>query len=111
MGRIMVMPSLAESLPYVMLEAAAAAMPIIATRVGGIADVFGPQSDRLLPPGDATALAAAIGAALADPAEIERAASVIQARVRSHFTIDAMVDGGLAAYREALATQKTQQFA
>ena len=111
MGRIMVMPSRAESLPYVMLEAAAAAMPIIATRVGGIADVFGPQSDRLLPPGDATALAEAIGAALADPAEIKRAAAIIQARVRSHFTIDAMVAGGLAAYREALATRKAQQFA
>jgi len=116
MGRIMVMPSRAESLPYVILEAAAAAMPIIATHVGGIADVFGPQSDRLLPPGNAIALAEAIGTALADPIEIKRAAAIIQARVRRHFTIDAMVGGGLAAYREALAkkalaTQKAQQFA
>jgi glycosyltransferase involved in cell wall biosynthesis len=111
MGRIMVMPSRAESLPYVILEAAAAGMPIIATRVGGIPEIFGSQSSRLLPPGNAAALAAAIGVALTDPAELERAAAIIRARVRSQFTIDAMVDGGLAGYREALAKQQAQQFA
>jgi glycosyltransferase involved in cell wall biosynthesis len=111
MGRIMVMSSRAESLPYVILEAAAAGMPIIATRVGGIADVFGPQSSRLVPPGDAAALAEAIGAALADPAEFRRAADLVQERVRRHFSIDAMVDDGLIAYRQALAKQQAQQFA
>jgi glycosyltransferase involved in cell wall biosynthesis len=108
MGRIMVMPSRAESLPYVVLEAAAAGMPIIATRVGGIPDIFGSQSSRLVPPDNAAALAAAIGVALAQPAELKRAAAIVQARVRSHFTVDAMVDGGLAAYREALAKQQAQ---
>jgi glycosyltransferase involved in cell wall biosynthesis len=110
-GRIMVMPSRAESLPYVILEAAAAGMPVIATCVGGLPDVFGPQSSRLVPPGNAAALAEAIGAALADPVELRRAAAIIQARVRSDFTIDAMVNGGLAAYREALTKQQAQQFA
>ena len=111
MGRIMVMPSRAESLPYVILEAAAAGMPIIATRIGGIPEIFGPQSSRLVAPDNAAALAAAIGIALTDPAELKRGAAIIQARVRSHFTIDAMVDGGLAAYREALARQQAQQSA
>ena len=111
MGRIMVMPSRAESLPYVILEAAAAGMPIIATRVGGISDIFGSQSSRLVPPENAAALAAAIGVALADPAELKHAAAIIQARLRCHFSIDAMVDGGLAAYREALARRQAQQFA
>jgi len=111
MGRIMVMPSRAESLPYVVLEAAAAGMPIIATRVGSIPDIFGSQSSQLVPPGNAAALAAAIGVALAAPAGLKRAAAIIQAQVQSHFTIDAMVDGGLAAYREALAKQQAQQFA
>ncbi len=111
MGRILVMPSRAESLPYVILEAAAAGMPIIATRVGGIAEIFGRQSFRLVPGGDAAALAAAIGAALADPAQLLDAAATIQARVRTHFTIDAMVEGGLAAYREALAMHEARQSA
>jgi glycosyltransferase involved in cell wall biosynthesis len=102
MGRILVMPSRAESLPYVILEAAAAGMPIIATRVGGIPEVFGPQSSRLVPPDDAAALADALGGALADPAQLIRAAQALQARVQAHFTVDAMVDGGLAAYREAI---------
>ena len=69
-GRVMVAPSRAESLPYIVLEAAAAAVPLITTNVGGIPEVFGPQSARLIPPGDAPALAAAIRAALADPAAL-----------------------------------------
>ena len=69
-GRVMVAPSRAESLPYIVLEAAAAAVPLITTNVGGIPEVFGPQSARLIPPGDAPALANAIRAALADPARL-----------------------------------------
>jgi glycosyltransferase involved in cell wall biosynthesis len=116
MGRILVMPSRAESLPYVILEAAAACVPIIATRVGGIPEIFGPQSFRLVPPDDAAALADALGSALADPAQLMRAAQALQARVRAHFTVGAMVDGGLAAYREAItarsiAMQRARQFA
>jgi glycosyltransferase involved in cell wall biosynthesis len=107
MGRIVVMPSRAESLPYVILEAAAAGVPIIATRVGGIPEIFGPQSFRLVVPDDAAALADALAGALADPAQLMHAAQTLQARVRAHFTVDAMVDGGLAAYREALATSPT----
>jgi glycosyltransferase involved in cell wall biosynthesis len=106
MGRILVMPSRAESLPYVILEAAAAGMPIIATRVGGIPEIFGPQSSGLVPPDDAAALAKTLDAALADPAQLARAAEALQARVLAHFSIDAMVDGGLAAYREALAAMQ-----
>jgi glycosyltransferase involved in cell wall biosynthesis len=109
MGRVLVMPSRAESLPYVVLEAAAAGMPIIATHVGGIPEIFGPQSFRLVPPDDAAALAKTLAAALADPAQLTHAANTLQARVRAHFTIDAMVDGGLAAYREALAAMQQAQ--
>ena len=48
LGRILVVPSRAESLPYVVLEAAAARVPMIATRVGGIPEIFGPYADRLI---------------------------------------------------------------
>ncbi len=110
MGRILVMPSRAESLPYVVLEAAAAGMPIIATRVGGIHEIFGPQADRLIPADDIGALVAAIRAALDDPAQLHRDAAAITARVRDQFSIDAMVDGGISAYREAIAMRKLAQF-
>ena len=59
LGRILVVPSRAESLPYVVLEAAGARLPLIATNVGGIPEIFGPYRDRLLPPDDVEGLAAA----------------------------------------------------
>ena len=49
MGRMLVIPSRAESLPYVVLEAAAAGLPIIATNVGGVPEIFGPQAPQLIP--------------------------------------------------------------
>ena len=57
---MLVVPSRAESLPYIVLEAAAAGLPIIATNVGGIPEIFGPDADELVPPGDPAALADAI---------------------------------------------------
>ena len=59
-ARIIVVPSRAESMPYVVLEAIAAGMPIVATRVGGIPEIFGPAADELVVPGDPGALAQAI---------------------------------------------------
>jgi len=111
MGRMMVIPSRAESLPYVILEAAAAGVPIISTRVGGIPEIFGPQNDQLIPPDDIGALINAISAALDDPAARKRFAQQVKARVQAEFSLPAMVDGGLAAYREALALRKLAQFA
>ena len=54
-GKCIVIPSLAESLPYVVLETAAAAVPLLTTKVGGIPEIFGKSADRLLPPADAEA--------------------------------------------------------
>jgi glycosyltransferase involved in cell wall biosynthesis len=111
MGRMMVIPSRAESLPYVILEAAAAGVPIVSTRVGGIPEIFGPQSDHLIPPDDIGALIGAIGAALDNPKGLARVAQLVKARVQTEFSLPAMVDGGLAAYREAIALRKLAQFA
>lgn len=107
MGRILVVPSRAESLPYIVLEAAAAGLPIIASRVGGIPEIFGAEGDRLIAADSVTALADAIAAALDDPAQLRRIAQAVTARVRDEFSVDAMVEGGLAAYREVLASTGT----
>jgi glycosyltransferase involved in cell wall biosynthesis len=111
MGRILVVCSRAESLPYVVLEAAAAGMPIIASRVGGIPEILGAEAADLVAAENPAALAAAIGAAIADPAAIRRVAQSVCARVRREFSAAAMVDGGLAAYRDAMAMRKLAQFA
>ena len=63
LGRLMVLPSRAESLPYVVLETAAADRPMITTRVGGIPEIYGALSPSLIPPADVAALAGAIRAA------------------------------------------------
>jgi glycosyltransferase involved in cell wall biosynthesis len=111
MGRMLVIPSRAESLPYVVLEAAAAGMPIIATEVGGVPEIFGPQAGHLIPPDDIAALVEATRAALTDPGEARRVAEQVRARVRAEFSLSTMVEGGLAAYREALTLRKLAQFA
>lgn len=77
-GRCAVVPSLAESLPYVVLEAAAAQLPVISTRVGGIPEIFGPTADRLIPAGDAIALQQAMQHVLDDP---QAAATEMQSRL------------------------------
>ena len=102
LGRLLVVPSRAESLPYIVLEAAAAAVPVITTNVGGIPEVFGPQASRLVAPGDAAALAAAIKTALADPAALRNETLTLRARVQAEFSADLMTDAILAAYGEAL---------
>ena len=89
MARALVVPSRAESMPYVVLEAIAAGLPIVATSVGGMPEIFGPRADELVPPGDAAALAAAIDHMLADPAR-PRATPRRGAMARPRFHIDAM---------------------
>ena len=58
LGRIFVMPSRAESFPYVVLETAAAGLPIVASRVGGIPEIL-PEASTVKP-GDPKALAGAL---------------------------------------------------
>jgi glycosyltransferase involved in cell wall biosynthesis len=111
MGRTLIVSSRSESLPYVVLEAAAAGMPIVATRAGGIPEIFGAEATYLVAPDDARALAEAIRGTLDAPAEARRVAALVKARVRHEFSLTAMVDGALAAYREAIAMRKLAQFA
>jgi glycosyltransferase involved in cell wall biosynthesis len=110
MGQMLVIPSRAESLPYVVLEAAAAGLPVIGTRVGGVPEIFGPYADNLVPADNIAALVAALRKAVIDPGEAAGIAERIRERVRAEFSVDRMVDGGLAAYREALTLRKLAQF-
>ncbi|TPJ28119.1 glycosyltransferase family 4 protein [Mesorhizobium sp. B2-7-2] len=65
LAEMIVVPSRAEAMPYIVLEALAAGMPMIATAVGGIPEIFGEGSPALIRP-DASQLAAKMGSALSD---------------------------------------------
>lgn len=100
-GRLLVVPSRGDSMPYVVIEAGAAGIPMIAARVGGIPEIFGPESPALFAASNAEAMAEAIAAALENaPATAQRAAS-LRERISAHFSRQAMVDGVLAGYHEA----------
>jgi glycosyltransferase involved in cell wall biosynthesis len=104
-GRVVVLPSRAESLPYVVLEAAAAGKPLVATRVGGVPEVFGPFADRLVAPDDVTALAKAIVDAVDGGADA--AAEALLLRVEKAFLVDRMVEDVLGAYQQASLGRQT----
>lgn len=101
LARCLVVPSRKESLPYIVLEGTAAAMPTIATRVGGIPEIFGEEAAALVPPGDAEALAAAMRGALVDPAGTALRAVRLQGFVRSRFSGAAMAEGIATIYEQA----------
>ena len=101
LGRLLVVPSRAESLPYIVLEAAAAGVPMIASRVGGMPEIFGPDAGLLVPPSDPSALARAMTQALQDRGARHSTTLRLKARIRALFSADAMTDAVIAAYREA----------
>ena len=105
LAHAIVVPSRAESMPYVVLEAIAARLPIVATNVGGIPEIFGPRAGELVPAGDADALADAIEALLADPAQAARDAQARQDWLRPRFNIAAMQAQIETLYREILAVK------
>lgn len=106
LGRVLVVPSRAESLPYIVLEAAAAQVPLVATDVGGINEIFGPYRDRLIVPDDPQLLAATLKKMLARPGEQVRAESRALADfVKTKFKISDMADAVVAGYAEALAAR------
>jgi glycosyltransferase involved in cell wall biosynthesis len=106
LGRVLVVPSRAESLPYVVIEAVGARKPMIATDVGGIPEIFGPFADRLIPPDNAEILAGAMTRQIGmTEAERDARAGDVAEFVRSRFTIPNMVDSVVAGYRDAIAAR------
>ncbi len=102
LARTIVLPSRAESLPYLVLEAAAAGMPLIATNVGGIPEIFAGEAERLVPPGDALTLADAMRAALVAPERMAAEAMLRRERVAQKFSLAVTARRIEEIYRGAL---------
>lgn len=88
MARAIVVPSRAEAMPYIVLEALAARMPMIATIVGGIPEIFPEGSPALARP-DAAEIAARMERLLADP-PAWRAMMPSTENLKARFGVDVM---------------------
>jgi glycosyltransferase involved in cell wall biosynthesis len=100
---IYIQPSLNEGMGRALIEAMAAARPVVASRVGGIpAIVEDRRTGLLVPPGDPGALAAAIAEVIEHP-EFGRALGLAaRERIDERFSVRAMVRAVEACYDEAL---------
>ena len=100
---LFVHPSLDDAFPTVLLEAMAAGLPIVASRVGGIPEIVTQGvTGELVPPGDATALASAIDAVLGNEDTMRLMREAAQAD-SSRFSTSAWIARLTAVYREAAA--------
>src|SRR5947209_5253065 len=102
-GKLLVVPSRGDSMPYVVIEAGAAGIPMVAAKVGGIPEIFGEHTDALFAPNIVGAMADAIELALEDTEAALARAKSLRERVFLHFSQNAMVEGVLAGYRDAFA--------
>lgn len=101
LGRTLVVPSRAESFPYIVLEAGAAGLPLLASNVGGIPEITQGTETPLLPPGDADALARAMLQVLEAPIAAQAHALRLRHTVARSFTVAAMTDAVLDLYAAA----------
>lgn len=101
---LLVLPSSREGLPLAVLEAMAAGVPVLATAVGGVPEALEQGAcGRLVPPGDARALAAALTELLAAPAERARLGAAARDRVARLHDAPAQAERLAALYRAVAA--------
>lgn len=101
-GRCLVVPSRAESFPYIVLEAAARKIPIIATEVGGVPEMCQDSGMVLLPPGDVEALAERMNVFLDDTLQFMETAQTFREIVSNRYTTQKMAQAITELYREVL---------
>ena len=101
-GRLLVVPSRGDSMPYVVIEAGAAGQPMIAARIGGIPEIFGPHHEALFAANNPTAMADAISDALESPQKTMDRTRELRMRIFSDFSQTSMVEGVLKSYSDAL---------
>lgn len=99
-AKIVVVPSRAESMPYLILEAVAAQKPVIATRVGGIPEIFSGREDELVTPGNANALAKKMQETLNDHTTMKSAVAFAK-DLEKRFSLSVMSENVESAYKRS----------
>jgi glycosyltransferase involved in cell wall biosynthesis len=104
---LFVLPSLWEGMPNAVLEAMAAAKPVVATRVGGVPElVMDGETGILVPPEDSESLARAIVGLLRNTAQANSMGNAGRKRVQEHFSLREMVTKTDSLYQKLLNTKK-----
>ena len=106
-AEVAVVPSLYEGFSLPAIEAMACGAPLVATTGGALPEVVGPDGHNALtvPPGDAGALAGAIGRVLDDPPLRERLSAAGREHVLDRFTWAEMARQTVEQYRLAIEEQ------
>jgi glycosyltransferase involved in cell wall biosynthesis len=100
---VFVVPSVSEGLGLSAMEAMAMGIPVVASAVGGLLDLFKDgDTGRLVPSKDSAALAAAIKELLADPAAAVGMGKRAQAFIAANFSIEKMIVGTVEVYEKVL---------
>jgi glycosyltransferase involved in cell wall biosynthesis len=97
-----VLSSRTEGTPIALLEAMAAGVPVVATRVGGVPDILAENEAFLVDSEAPTGLSAAIRRLFADPREAGQRAERAKARVARDFSMEAWIHRHARLYREML---------
>ncbi len=99
---VLLNPSLSEEMPNVVLEAMAAGVPVVATEVGGVAEIAGPHGLILVPPADPEAISHAITELLSSLSQAQELGQAGQQRVREAFSPERQRRQLRALYEEIL---------
>ena len=104
---VVVLTSRNEGTPVALIEAGAAGRPVVATDVGGVAEVVRDgASGFVVRPGDAAAMAARVGGLLDDPEAARAMGLVGREWVRARFSAERLVDDLTALYAELMDGRK-----
>lgn len=96
---IFVLPSLKEGLPYVILEAGLAGLPVIASDVGGIPEIIeNGKSGLLIPPANPKEIASAIKKLIEDKTLRENLAKNLHEKIKKEFFLDKMLRETISLY-------------
>lgn len=90
LAKVQVMPSRAEGLPYMILETIAAKMPLIASDVGGIPEIYGQHSDLLFQSENEDQLFEQMQNTLGDASEHIAKVDILQKFVKQNFNVEKM---------------------